>query len=101
VIPFLNFLRQGSPSKDESPVSARRRENADSSYNNNNNNITPNKITKLVDEELLVEKEKQIRDLNEIVENLSLKVSKLEQLVRLKDNKIQKLMTSNGGGGGR
>jgi hypothetical protein len=45
-----------------------------------------------IDEELLLEKEQHIRDLQEQVEILELKIAKLEQLVRLKDNKIQKLM---------
>eukprot|EP00602_Paraphysomonas_sp_CaronLab_P002199 CAMPEP_0185029526 /NCGR_PEP_ID=MMETSP1103-20130426/15880_1 /TAXON_ID=36769 /ORGANISM="Paraphysomonas bandaiensis, Strain Caron Lab Isolate" /LENGTH=107 /DNA_ID=CAMNT_0027564313 /DNA_START=324 /DNA_END=647 /DNA_ORIENTATION=+ len=45
-----------------------------------------------VDEEILLEKEEQIRDLQETVEILELKIAKLEQLVRLKDNKIQKLL---------
>jgi len=49
-------------------------------------------ITASVDEELLLEKEQQIRELQETVEILELKVAKLEQLVRLKDNKIQKLL---------
>mmetsp|Transcript_13359 Transcript_13359/g.21886 ORF Transcript_13359/g.21886 Transcript_13359/m.21886 type:complete len:219 (+) Transcript_13359:62-718(+) len=44
-----------------------------------------------VDEEILLEKEDQIRELQETVEILELKIAKLEQLVRLKDNKIQKL----------
>ncbi|CAM9230044.1 unnamed protein product [Ectocarpus fasciculatus] len=44
-----------------------------------------------VSEEILVEKEQQIRELQETVEILTLKISKLEQLVRLKDNKILKL----------
>lgn len=45
-----------------------------------------------VDGEILLEKERQIRDLTATVEVLELKVAKLEQLVRLKDNKIQRLM---------
>ena len=45
-----------------------------------------------IDEEILLEKEQYIRDLQEQVEILELKIAKLEQLVRLKDNKIQKLM---------
>jgi hypothetical protein len=45
-------------------------------------------------EELLVEKEQHIRELNETVEILELKVAKLEQLIRLKDAKIQKLMST-------
>jgi hypothetical protein len=49
-----------------------------------------------IDEEILYEKDRQIQDLQETVKILELKVSKLEQLVRLKDNKIQKL--SIGGG---
>lgn len=51
-----------------------------------------NDIAASVDEELLLEKEQQIRELQETVEILELKVAKLEQLVRLKDNKIQKLI---------
>lgn len=51
-----------------------------------------NDIAASVDEELLLEKEQQIRELQETVEILELKVAKLEQLVRLKDNKIQKLL---------
>lgn len=45
-----------------------------------------------VDEELLLEKEAQIRELQETVEILELKVAKLEQLVRLKDTKLQKVL---------
>jgi hypothetical protein len=45
-----------------------------------------------VDDEILMEKEQQIRELQETVEILELKIAKLEQLVRLKDNKIQKLL---------
>jgi hypothetical protein len=48
-------------------------------------------IAATVDEEILIEKEQIIRDLQETVEILELKIAKLEQLVRLKDNKIQKL----------
>lgn len=44
-----------------------------------------------LDSEILREKEQHIRDLQEQVVILELKVSKLEQLVRFKDNKIQKL----------
>jgi hypothetical protein len=49
-------------------------------------------VQAVVKDELLVEKEQQIRELQETVEILTLKISKLEQLVRLKDNKIQKLL---------
>jgi hypothetical protein len=48
-----------------------------------------------VDEEILMEKETQIRELQETVEILELKIAKLEQLVRLKDNKIAKLTQRN------
>ena len=48
-----------------------------------------------VDQEILIEKEQQIRELQETVEILELKVAKLEQLVRLKDNKIGKLIAMN------
>lgn len=47
-----------------------------------------------VDEEILLEKEQQIRKLQETVGIFELKVAKLEQLVRLKDSKIQKLLQS-------
>lgn len=47
-----------------------------------------------VNEEILLEKEQQIRELQETVEILELKIAKLEQLVRLKDNKIQKLLNN-------
>ena len=47
-----------------------------------------------VDDEILLEKEQQIRELQETVEILELKIAKLEQLVRLKDNKLQKLLLS-------
>lgn len=45
-----------------------------------------------LDEELMLEKDQKIRELQETVEILELKITKLEQLVRLKDNKIQKLL---------
>lgn len=48
-------------------------------------------VKESVSEEILLEKEQQIRELQETVEILTLKISKLEQLVRLKDNKILKL----------
>jgi hypothetical protein len=72
-------------------------------FSNNNNNINnnniptksnaakPSSVKNAVDQDILVEKEQQIRELQETVEILELKVAKLEQLVRLKDNKIQKL----------
>lgn len=56
-------------------------------HNHNQKNVVAS-----VDEELLLEKEQTIRDLQETVEILELKIAKLEQLVRLKDSKIQKLM---------
>jgi len=49
-------------------------------------------LLKAVDDEILLEKEQQVRELQETVEILELKIAKLEQLVRLKDNKIAKLM---------
>lgn len=48
-------------------------------------------LQKDVDEELLVEKEQTIQELRETVEILELKIKKLEQLVRLKDSRIQTL----------
>jgi hypothetical protein len=55
------------------------------------NNHNQKNVVASVDEELLLEKEQTIRDLQETVEILELKIAKLEQLVRLKDSKIQKL----------
>jgi hypothetical protein len=52
----------------------------------------PNSVKAAIDQDILLEKEQQIRELQETVEILELKIVKLEQLVRLKDNKIQKLM---------
>lgn len=48
-------------------------------------------LQKEVDEEILVEKEQTIQELRETVEILELKIKKLEQLVRLKDSRIQTL----------
>lgn len=72
--------------------------NAINSSNSKNSKVkskaTPNVSVQVsVDEELLLEKEEQIRDLQDTVEILELKIAKLEQLVRLKDNKIQKLLS--------
>jgi hypothetical protein len=46
-------------------------------------------------EQIVNEKDNQIRELQETIEILDLKVSKLEQLIRLKDLKIQKLSQIN------
>ena len=48
-----------------------------------------------VDAEILIEKEQDIQELRETVEILEFKVQKLEQLVRLKDAKIQGLTAAN------
>ena len=48
-----------------------------------------------VDSEILIEKEQDIQELRETVEILEFKVQKLEQLVRLKDAKIQSLVAAN------
>lgn len=58
---------------------------------NRSNKSNPSNVKNAVDQDILMEKEQQIRELQETVEILELKVAKLEQLVRLKDNKIQKL----------
>jgi hypothetical protein len=50
-----------------------------------------------VDQELLVEKEQEVHDLRETVDILEQKIAKLEQLVRLKDAKIQKLKDAAAG----
>lgn len=62
----------------------------------NRPNVAANNVNKQqIEAEVLMEKEQQIRELQETVEILELKVAKLEQLVRLKDNKIQSLMNSS------
>lgn len=45
-----------------------------------------------VDTEILVEKEQALQELRETNEILETKVKKLEQLLRLKDSKIQALV---------
>ena len=97
------------PSSPQSVVSARRQSENDIDNNNDDNsrarggrapstkkapkktNPVKASVQASVDEEILLEKEDQIRELQETVEILELKIAKLEQLVRLKDNKIQKL----------
>ncbi|GMH61723.1 hypothetical protein TrRE_jg4987 [Triparma retinervis] len=56
-----------------------------------NNGYDRDALQREVDEEILLEKEQTIQELRETVEILELKISKLEQLVRLKDSKITKL----------
>lgn len=60
-----------------------------------NNPRVQSNVKSAIDQDILMEKEQQVRELQETVEILELKVAKLEQLVRLKDNKIQKLMGKN------
>jgi hypothetical protein len=52
----------------------------------------------MVDAAILSEKDATIRDLQETVEILELKIRKLEQLVKLKDSRIQTLTARLGGG---
>lgn len=52
----------------------------------------PTTVYETIDREVLLEKEQQIKELQETVEILELKIKKLEQLVRMKDMKIQKLI---------
>lgn len=47
-----------------------------------------------VNDEIIKEQAKEIRELKETIDILELKIGKLEQLVRLKDNKIEKLISS-------
>lgn len=82
-----------------SPVSGSRAEeeqsrvtDSDRGGNRQNGVAAGSKVKSAVDNEILLEKEEQIRELQETVEILELKVAKLEQLLRLKDNKIQKLL---------
>ena len=61
--------------------------------------------TSAVDAALLAEKDAALRDLHETVEILELKIRKLEQLVKLKDSRIQTLTArlgaaATGGGAG-
>lgn len=62
-----------------------------SNFNNKTNGTSS--ANQMVEAEILIEKEQQIRELQETVEILELKIAKLEQLVRLKDNKIQSLLS--------
>ena len=48
-------------------------------------------VSKEVDTELLAEKEQVIQELKETVEIMELKIRKLEELLTIKDNKIQTL----------
>jgi hypothetical protein len=81
-----------------SPVSGSRAEEeqvsrvTDNDRGTNRQNGAGGRVKLSVDNEILLEKEEQIRELQETVEILELKVAKLEQLLRLKDNKIQKLL---------
>jgi uncharacterized membrane protein len=95
---------QGTPPKEQSPnLSNEKRANAEKNVSKEKNRpassqpISKNGAAQSnIDNEILQEKEQQIRELQETVEILELKVAKLEQLVRLKDNKIQKLIQMNG-----
>lgn len=51
----------------------------------------PASMQREVDQEILLEKEQEVQELRETIDILELKVKKLEQLVRLKDSKIQAL----------
>ena len=76
--------------------------NEPTSYNNGNNNnngsMYPQTMQKEVDQEMLEEKEQEVQELRETIDILELKVKKLEQLVRLKDSKIQALTSKMNGG---
>ena len=81
-----------SPGKGGGAGSSRNEAMDEPQGNRNGGKPNPGGIVKMaVDQDILMEKEQQIRELQETVEILELKVAKLEQLVRLKDNKIQKL----------
>jgi len=56
-----------------------------------NPGMNPGGDQNAVDSEIVLEKEQTINELKETVEILELKIKKLEQLVRLKDSKIQTL----------
>ena len=58
----------------------------------------PQTLQKEVDQEMLEEKEQEVQELRETIDILELKVKKLEQLVRLKDSKIQALTSKLNGG---
>ena len=62
-----------------------------SGTSNNNNTDNDRKAPSAAVQQLLDNKDAQIRELQESIEILQLKVSKLEQLVQLKDLKLQKL----------
>lgn len=90
--------REQQPSNRSSPHHERSSSsgNGKASANKRGNGVNKGahkSIIASVDEEILIEKETQIRDLQDTVDILELKIAKLEQLVRLKDNKIAKLMS--------
>ena len=63
-----------------------------SQASNNSNGGGGKKPATTMDSEILMEKEQQIRQLTSHVDILELKISKLEQMLRVKDDKIQKMM---------
>eukprot|EP01031_Cornospumella_fuschlensis_P027456 gene27456-33159_t len=93
------FTDEGSPhghrQEDSVPETNPSHANRQQSNAQKNGNAGGGNVRITIDQNILLEKEQQIRDLQENVEILELKVAKLEQLVRLKDQKIQKLMSGN------
>lgn len=83
-----NYIKQNHSSVTPTSVAV-------SSTSSKRPNPINNPVKNSVDQELLLEKEQQIRELMETIEIYELKITKLEQLVRLKDAKIQKLLNKN------
>lgn len=84
---------RGGVGEEKSVVSARSNHGQTTGRAAPKMNAKAKSVMASVDEEILMEKETQIRELQETVEILELKIAKLEQLIRLKDNKISKLLT--------
>eukprot|EP01040_Poterioochromonas_malhamensis_P001015 gene1015-1077_t len=94
---MAKYRERKSQNDSNSPVAASRQDYQDHGSNqaeqDNRDKKQKNPSVKAaIDQDILLEKEQQIRELQETVEILELKIAKLEQLIRLKDNKIQKLM---------
>ncbi len=94
---MAKYRERKSQNDSNSPVAASRQDYQDygsnqvEQDNRDKKQKTPS-VKAAIDQDILLEKEQQIRELQETVEILELKIAKLEQLIRLKDNKIQKLM---------
>eukprot|EP00760_Papus_ankaliazontas_P013149 PhM_4_TR15654/c6_g1_i1/m.61328 len=110
LVPPLGGLRGGTPRGAVAATPNNNNNNNNYYYNtennNNNNNMmgAPPPMMMAADTaagQLLHEKEETIQSLRETIAILNDKVRKLEDILRIKDNKIQALQEKVSGGGGR